>query len=103
MSPSKRAWSLFGLQLSWEEDSLEVKWEEEEDEDNDCSRDDEGDEDHDCCHMSLHVSGGHFLLSWIAALRLFIFRRELPVVLEAFRHGDRALLDAHPGDEMMGG
>ncbi|CAI5536410.1 unnamed protein product, partial [Closterium sp. Naga37s-1] len=52
------------------------------------------------CHMSLHVhchiSGGHFLLNAIAALRFWIFRKELPVVLEAFRHGDRALFDKHP-------
>ena len=86
--------SLFGLRLSWEEGD--------EDGSSECSQDqEEGGGSHDCCHMSLHVhchvSGGHFLLSWIAALRLFIFRRELPVVLEAFRHGDRALLDRHPG------
>jgi hypothetical protein len=31
-----------------------------------------------------------------AAMRDAIFRRELPLVFEAFRHGDRALFAAHP-------
>ncbi|XP_059067347.1 protein STAY-GREEN homolog, chloroplastic-like [Cryptomeria japonica] len=50
--------------------------------------------------MSLHVhcriSGGHWLLDAIAKIRFYIFRKELPVVLEAFRHGDRALFEKHP-------
>jgi hypothetical protein len=40
-----------------------------------------------------HVSGG-FVIGW-AGLRDAIFRRELPLVLEALRFGDRALFDAH--------
>nr|ABK22344.1 unknown [Picea sitchensis] len=47
-------------------------------------------------HVHCHISGGHWLLDAIARLRFYIFRKELPVVLEAFRHGDRALLDKHP-------
>lgn len=47
-------------------------------------------------HVHCHISGGHWLLDAIARLRFYIFRKELPVVLEAFRHGDRALLEKHP-------
>lgn len=47
-------------------------------------------------HVHCHISGGHWLLDAIAKLRFYIFRKELPVVLEAFRHGDRALLEKHP-------
>lgn len=42
-----------------------------------------------------HVSGG-LLLGW-PRLRYTIFRRELPLALEALRWGDRALFDKHPG------
>jgi hypothetical protein len=41
-----------------------------------------------------HVSGGFALGS--AEMRDAIFRRELPLVLEAFRYGDSALFIAHP-------
>ena len=41
-----------------------------------------------------HVSGG-FVIGW-ARLRNAIFRRELPLVLEAFRFGDQKLFEAHP-------
>jgi hypothetical protein len=41
-----------------------------------------------------HVSGGVVLGS--AGMRDAIFRRELPLVLEAFRYGDSALFIAHP-------
>jgi hypothetical protein len=41
-----------------------------------------------------HVSGGFVLGT--AAWRYAIFRRELPLVLEAFRHGDSALYEKHP-------
>jgi len=41
-----------------------------------------------------HVSGGVVLGS--ADMRDAIFRRELPLVLEAFRHGDRTFFAAHP-------
>lgn len=44
-------------------------------------------------HISCHVSGG--LVFGGAALRDGIFRRELPLVFEAFRYGDRALFAAH--------
>jgi len=47
-------------------------------------------------HVHCHISGGHWLLDAIARLRFYIFRKELPMVLEAFRHGDRALLEKHP-------
>jgi hypothetical protein len=45
-------------------------------------------------HVVCHVSGGLSLGS--ARLRDAIFRRELPLVLEAFRFGDRRLFQAHP-------
>ena len=45
-------------------------------------------------HVFCHVSGG--LVFGGAAMRDAIFRRELPLVFEAFRHGDRALFAAHP-------
>ncbi len=41
-----------------------------------------------------HVSGGLVLGS--ARMRLAIFRRELPLVLEALRYGDHRLFEAHP-------
>ncbi len=45
-------------------------------------------------HVHCHVKGGLVLGS--AAWREAIFRRELPLVLEAVRFGDRALVEAHP-------
>ena len=45
-------------------------------------------------HVFCHVSGG--LVFGSAAMRYDIFRRELPLVLEAFRFGDRALFAARP-------
>jgi hypothetical protein len=45
-------------------------------------------------HVHCHVSGG--LVFGPAGFRDAIFRRELPLVLEAFRYGDRALFAAHP-------
>jgi hypothetical protein len=45
-------------------------------------------------HVYCHVSGG--LVFGTAGWRYAIFRRELPLVLEAFRHGDRQLFAAHP-------
>ena len=45
-------------------------------------------------HVHCHVSGG--LVFGTAGFRDAIFRQELPLVLEAFRHGDRALFAAHP-------
>ena len=41
-----------------------------------------------------HVSGG--IVLGTAGWRDDIFRRELPLVLEAFRYGDRQLFEAHP-------
>jgi hypothetical protein len=45
-------------------------------------------------HLHCHVSGG-LALGW-ARLRDAFFRRELPLVLEVFRFGDRRLFDVHP-------
>jgi hypothetical protein len=45
-------------------------------------------------HVYCHVSGG--LAFGPAGWRYAIFRQELPLVLEAFRHGDRELYAAHP-------
>ncbi|KAK1320634.1 hypothetical protein QJS10_CPA03g02017 [Acorus calamus] len=47
-------------------------------------------------HVHCHISGGHFLLDFIAKLRYHIFSKELPVVLKAFVHGDGNLLNNHP-------
>jgi hypothetical protein len=53
------------------------------------------DEEHGpALHVHCHVSGGLALGS--AGWRDQIFRRELPLVLEALRHGDQALFAAHP-------
>jgi hypothetical protein len=46
-------------------------------------------------HVYCHVSGG--LVFGPAGWRYAIFRQELPLVLEAFRHGDRQLFAAHLG------
>jgi hypothetical protein len=45
-------------------------------------------------HVHCHVSGGLVLGS--AGWRDAIFRRELPLVLEAFRFGDRRLFETQP-------
>lgn len=45
-------------------------------------------------HGHCHVSGG--LAFGGAAMRDGIFRHELPLVLESFRHGDAGLFAAHP-------
>ncbi|BBM98905.1 magnesium dechelatase [Marchantia polymorpha subsp. ruderalis] len=47
-------------------------------------------------HVHCHISGGNWLHDIIAKLRFYIFRKELPVVLEAFMHGDRDLFSKHP-------
>jgi len=45
-------------------------------------------------HVSCHVSGG--VVFGTAAMRDDIFRRELPLVLEALRFGDAALFQSQP-------
>ena len=45
-------------------------------------------------HVFCHVSGG--LVFGGAAFRDAIFQRELPLVLESLRYGDRELFQAHP-------
>ena len=45
-------------------------------------------------HVHCHVSGGLVLGS--ASWRDSIFRRHMPMVLESFRYGDRALFEAFP-------
>jgi hypothetical protein len=52
------------------------------------------DDDGPSLHVYCHVSGG--LVFGTAGWRYAIFRRELPLVLEAFRYGDRDLFAAHP-------
>ncbi|KAG9452108.1 hypothetical protein H6P81_005012 [Aristolochia fimbriata] len=47
-------------------------------------------------HVHCHISGGHFLLDFIAKLRHYIFCKELPVVLKAFVHGDGNLFSRYP-------
>ena len=48
-------------------------------------------------HLFCHVSGGFVLGS--AGMRYAIFRRELPLVLEAFRFGDAGLFAARPEND----
>jgi len=55
------------------------------------------DEDVVALHVYCHVSGG--LVFGSAEMRDAIFRRELPLVLEAFRYGDGSLYEAVPGLE----
>jgi hypothetical protein len=45
-------------------------------------------------HVHCHVSGGIALGA--SGMRDAIFRRELPLVLEALRYGDTCLYEAHP-------
>lgn len=47
-------------------------------------------------HVHCHISGGHFLLDFIASLRFYIFCKELPVVLKAFMIGDKELFNDYP-------
>lgn len=47
-------------------------------------------------HVHCHISGGHFLLDLCAPLRYYIFCKELPVVLNAFVHGDENLFNNYP-------
>ncbi|XP_077245526.1 protein STAY-GREEN homolog, chloroplastic-like [Tasmannia lanceolata] len=47
-------------------------------------------------HVHCHISGGHFLLDFIAKLRHYIFCKELPVVLKAFVYGDGNLFNNYP-------
>ncbi|MCO5586933.1 hypothetical protein L7F22_040877 [Adiantum nelumboides] len=47
-------------------------------------------------HVHCHISGGHWFRDAFARLRFHIFKRELPVVLKAFRHGDGAILKKYP-------
>ncbi|XP_031477920.1 protein STAY-GREEN, chloroplastic-like [Nymphaea colorata] len=47
-------------------------------------------------HVHCHVSGGHLLLDLAAELRYHIFRKELPLVLQAVIHGDSTLFSKHP-------
>ena len=51
-------------------------------------------EDGPALHVFCHVSGGFVIGS--AGMRYAIFQRELPLVLEAFRFGDRGLFEARP-------
>jgi len=53
------------------------------------------DEGHTELHVYCHVSNGFTLGS--PRMRLAIFRRELPLVLEAIRFGDRRFFASHPG------
>jgi hypothetical protein len=56
-------------------------------------------EEEDCpaLHVHCHVSGG--LIVGSAAWRDVIFQRELPLVLEALRYGDRGLFETQPALE----
>lgn len=47
-----------------------------------------------CMHVHCHVSGG--FLFGPAGWRESIFRQHMPMVLEAFRFGDRKLFRSHP-------
>ncbi|XP_057524154.1 protein STAY-GREEN homolog, chloroplastic-like [Amaranthus tricolor] len=47
-------------------------------------------------HVHCHICGGHFFLELCAPLRYYIFYKELPVVLNAFVHGDEKLFNNYP-------
>ena len=51
-------------------------------------------EDGPALHVFCHVSGGFVIGS--AGMRYSVFQRELLLVLEAFRFGDRGLFEARP-------
>ncbi len=71
---------LSGLQTRLMRDEVLAEWQEE--------------PDGLALHVHCHVSGG--LVLGTAALRDAIFRRELPLALEALRHGDGGFFAAHP-------
>ena len=50
-------------------------------------------DDKNCLNVYCHVSGG--FVFGTARFRYNIFRKELPLVLEAFRYGDKNLFDRH--------
>jgi hypothetical protein len=50
--------------------------------------------EHATLHVFCHVSGG--LVFGTARMRYRIFRYHMPMVLEAFYYGDRALIKEHP-------
>ena len=52
------------------------------------------DENGPALHLHCHVSGG--IVAGSAGWRYAIFKRELPLVLEALRFGDRVLFEVHP-------
>ena len=54
----------------------------------------ENDEEEMALHVHVHVSGGLVLGS--AKWRDKIFRQHMPMVLEAFRYGDREWIENHP-------
>ncbi|MBE6067465.1 MAG: hypothetical protein E7211_07175 [Clostridium lundense] len=45
-------------------------------------------------YVYLHVDGE--FCPMVTAIRNYVFRRELPLALEAIRYGDRAFFSAHP-------
>ncbi|XP_073147557.1 protein STAY-GREEN homolog, chloroplastic-like isoform X2 [Henckelia pumila] len=47
-------------------------------------------------HVHCHISGDHLWLNLCAALRYYIFSKELPVVLKAFASGDENLFNSYP-------
>eukprot|EP00246_Nothoceros_aenigmaticus_P001296 TRINITY_DN117_c0_g1_i1.p1 TRINITY_DN117_c0_g1~~TRINITY_DN117_c0_g1_i1.p1 ORF type:complete len:331 (-),score=41.36 TRINITY_DN117_c0_g1_i1:1070-2062(-) len=51
---------------------------------------------HMALHVHCHISGGNLYHNLIASFRSYIFRKELPVVLEAFVHGDKDLFRKQP-------
>eukprot|EP00899_Mesostigma_viride_P005441 jgi/Mesvir1/14899/Mv26262-RA.2 len=60
-----------------------------------CGPDGAGDCTEHTLHVHFHVSGAHNALA-PASFRNWVFLRELPLVLDVLRHGDRAMLEAYP-------
>jgi hypothetical protein len=52
-------------------------------------------DDRPSLHVYCHISGG--LVFGSAQMREAIFRREMPLVLEAIRHGDSKFFERNPG------
>jgi hypothetical protein len=79
IGPSYNRKQVSGLYTRFMRDEVLAQWEE---------------DDELALHVHCHVSGG--LVFGFSRWRDSIFRYHLPMVLEAFRYGDRRLVDKHP-------
>jgi len=80
IGPTFNSEQISGLYIRLMRDEVLAEWQE--------------DREESVLHVHCHVSGG--LALGPARFRLTIFKRELPLVLEALRYGDRELFEARP-------